>query len=317
MRTAPTAGRGHRPLPAGAPVALALLLTVFAPPGGGPGLAAQEGSDGARGAGSAPLAPSSVELPDPADLALDVVSGDGQFWYLGRQLRSPMVFRVSGPGVDARSCSFIQVGFRSEDADRVTPVVGDPAWDGGECRVSAWWSLGTGVGRQHLRAEILGGGGRATAHATARQGARLFFGGAWTPRQDAWTVREGSGDDAYVRTVPATGAFRPVLGVDFPLIPSRDRIRLAAAAASPRLDQFFFFGFSVLQALMVGQAQEGSPVDLHMGFQLSRREVAVRGPGCAPEPVCTSSDLRFGGLSLMVTVDGGSAFRGLAGTVLK
>jgi hypothetical protein len=296
---------------------LLLLLAAAALSGGGAGVAAQEGNGGVGDASSAPLAPSSVLLPRAEDLALEVVAGNGQFWYLGRQLRAPMVFRVSGPGVDARSCSFIPVGFSSEDADRVTPLVGDPVWEEGQCRVNAWWSLGMGVGRQHLRGEILGGGGRATAHATARQGARLFFGGAWTPRQDGWAVVEGSGAAARVRPVAATGAFRPVLGVDFPLLPSRDRVRLAAAAASPRLDQFFFFGFSVLQALLVGQAQEGSPVDLHMGFQLSRREVARSGPGCAPEPVCTSSDLRFGGLSLMVTVDGGSAFRGLAGTVLR
>jgi hypothetical protein len=267
--------------------------------------------------GTAALAPSSVVLPRAVDLALELTSGDGQHWYLGRQLRAPLVFRISGPGVDRSTCSFIPVGFSSDDADRVTPLVADPAWEGEGCFVKAWWSLGDGVGRQHVRGEILGGGGRATAHAKARQGARLFFGGAWTPMQDSWRRIEGSGEAATIRTVSGTGAFRPVVGVDFPAWPSLDRLRLAAAAASPRLDQFFFFGFSGLQALLFGPAQEGSPVDLHVGFQLSRREVARSGAACGGVSPCTTSDLRFGGLSFILTVDGGSAFKGFAGTILR
>ncbi len=266
-----------------------------------------------------PLSAAAGAAPEvTVPVSLEVVAGDGQFWYLGRQLRAPVVFRLSGPEVTPDRCPLFRVAFTSEDAERVSPVTGDPAWDGGGCLVRAWWSLGHGVGRQHLRAEVVGGGGRrATAHAVARQGARLFFGGAWTPRQERWTTLEGSGENASVRTVEPTGAFHPVVGVDFPVWPSRDRLRLAAAAASPHLDRYFFFGFSGLQAFLFGQAQEGSPVDLHLGFQLSRREVGVSGERCAPRPACTTRDLRFSGLSILVTVDGASTFRGLAGAVLR
>ena len=177
------------------PGSLLLLLAAAALSGGGAGVAAQEGNGGEGGVSSTPLAPSSVLLPRAEDLALEVVSGNGQFWYLGRQLRAPMVFRVSGPGVDARSCSFIPVGFSSEDADRVTPLVGDPVWEAGECRVNAWWSLGTGVGRQLSRAEILGEGAGATGHAPVPARARSLLRGAGPPAgcwaDGDWRVEEG------------------------------------------------------------------------------------------------------------------------------
>lgn len=303
-----------------------VLLPAVLPPGGGSALAAQGGGAGGPGGAAAravrgPAADAAgIVVAGPAATAasLELVSGDGQFWYLGRQLRAPIVFRLSGPEVDPDQCPLFRVAFNSEDADRVSPLLGDPRWEEGQCLVRVWWSLGNGVGRQHLRAEVVGGDGRrATAHAVARQGARLFFGGAWTPRQDGWTTLDGTGENASVRTIDPTGAFHPILGVDFPAWPSRDRVRLAAAASSPHLDRFFFFGFSGLQAFLFGQAQEGSPVDLHLGFQLSRREIGLSGERCAPRPTCTSRDLRFGGLSLLVTVDGASTFRGLAGAVLR
>lgn len=302
---------------------VAVLLAVSIP-GQAQGEQAQgEQTQGEQGEGGASSpgtsAPAPVPPPgSPAEpLTLAVITGEGQFWYVGRQLREPVVFRISGTGLEEAGCHDLRVYFTSDDAERVSPVVGDPRWEEGECRVRAWWTLGYGVGRQHLRAELPAGGRRATTHAVARQGARIFFGGAWTPRQDGWTELRDDAEGPSLRNVQPTGAFRPVLGVDFPAWPTQDRIRLAAAAASPHLDQFFFFGFSGLQAFLFGPAQEGSPVDLHLGFQLSRREVGRNGPACDPDPACTVRDLRFGGFSVLVTVDGASAFRGLAGAVLR
>jgi len=271
----------------------------------------------AAGIGQQPsTAPPPPGLGD-GNVILELVSGDGQSWYLGRQLREPLVFRITGQGMGSAECRDLRVYFSSEDAERLSPLVGDPTWEDGDCLVRTWWTLGFGIGRQHLRAEVPGHSRRASAHAVARQGARIFFGGAWTPRQDGWSeVHSGDGGPS-LRGVEPTGGFHPILGVDFPLWPSLDRLRMAAAAGSPHLDRYFFFGFSGLQAFLFGPAQEGSPVDLHLGFQLSRREVGQRGDRCAPELVCSRRDLRFGGFSALVTIDGASTFRGLAGAVLR
>lgn len=249
------------------------------------------------------------------DHGLQAVDGTGQYWYTGRQLRRPIVVELRGE--DPRTCPARRVTFDAGEDGDVSPRAAAARWIDGRCLAEGWWSLGATVGIQHVQAR-LDGGGEVTFRAVARQGARIFFGGAWTPREEAWVERvEPSDGAAYLRENEPGGVFRPIIGVDFSLWPSWRKVRMGVGASAREIDRYFYFGLSALQALVFGPGQEGSAVDVHVGVQLSRRDVGVSGASCAPEAVCTRRDLRFSGLTFMVTVDGASAFRGLAGAVLR
>lgn len=246
---------------------------------------------------------------------LEAVDGTGQYWYTGRQLRSPLVVELRGE--TAGSCGNRRVTFDAGEDGDVSPAVAAARWAEGRCTAEGWWSLGSTVGVQHVRAR-LDGGGEASFQAVARQGARIFFGGAWTPREERWVeLVEPDEGSPYLRETDPTGVFRPIVGVDFALWPSWRTVRMGVAAAAREIDRYFYFGLSGLQAFVFGPGQEGSAVDVHFGIQLSRRDVGVSGAACAPATVCTRRDLRFSGVSFMITVDGASAFRGLAGAVLR
>jgi hypothetical protein len=212
------------------------------------------------------------------------------------------------------------VAFDTGGDGEVSPALAVAEWDGERCVARGWWTLGPTVGVQHARASLPGGAPTSSVvfQAVSRQGARIFFGGAWTPMQSSWTelVPTSSGPGE-LREVEGRGVFRPVVGVDFPIWPSWRRVRLAVGAGAREMDRHFYLGVSALQALVFGPGQEGSAVDVQVGIQLSRREVGISGPRCAPNPVCTRSDLQFGGIAFLVTVDGASAFKGLAGAVLR
>ena len=245
--------------------------------------------------------------------------GTGQFWYTGRQLREPLSVMI--PGEDAEGCGRRRVVFDAGEDGEVSPSVAHAVWDGSSCRAEGWWSLGNTIGMQHARATLEGGAetGAVTFQATARQGARIFFGGAYTPREEGWVelVASGASSPAGLRDVQPTGYFRPIVGVDFPLWPEWHRVRVAVGASAREIDRYFYLGISALQGLIFGPGQEGSAVDVHAGIQLSRRDVGLTGAACAPAAVCTRRDLRFSGVTFMVTIDGASAFRGLAGAVLR
>lgn len=244
--------------------------------------------------------------------------GTGQFWYAGRQLRQPLAVTISGE--DAASCAHRRVAFDAGADGAVSPRVALAVWDGSSCRAEGWWSLGPTIGIQHARATLEDAPefGAVTFQAVARQGARIFFGGAYTPREEGWVeLVDEEGTAAGLREVPPTGFFRPIMGVDFALWPSWHRVRVAVGASAREIDRYFFFGISALQGLVFGPGQEGSAVDVHAGIQLSRRDVGLSGAACAPAAFCTRRDLRFSGVTFMVSIDGASAFRGLAGAVLR
>lgn len=261
-----------------------------------------------------------VRVADTSPATLEIVGRARQYWYTGRQLRRPL--RVELSDESAETCGRRQVVFDAGADGQVSPAAARPRWIEGSCRAEAWWRLGPTVGVQHAVAHLDGGSDVAavTFQAIARQGARIFFGGAYTPREEGWVElveSEDGSEPARLQEVEPTGYFRPIVGVDFPLWPEWQRIRVAVGASAREIDRFFFFGLSALQGLVFGPGQEGSAVDVHAGIQLSRRDVGVAGEPCAPDPICSRRELRFSGLTFMVSIDGASAFRGLAGAVLR
>lgn len=259
-------------------------------------------------------------------------SGDGQWWFAGRQLPRPLRLEITGVG-EASACRHTAVVFSPTENGSASPdtVYGD--WQDTRCIARVRWNLSDRVGRQHLQASLAGRPDERTLfEATGRQGARVFFGVGYTPRQDSYTqlvtrsdtavVQQGDTtrflvqDSTFVRTVDAKAGVFPIMGVDFPLWPSFGRVRLSAAM-SVRQDNVFFFGMSGLQAFVFGESAEASAIDLHLGLQLSRRDVGLQGATCAPAQFCQRSDLRVAGFSLLLTVDSASAFRGLASTILR
>lgn len=257
-----------------------------------------------------------AQVADEATVRLTVASGADQIWYVSRQLRTPVVIEVEG--VDAARCAEQVVRFASGGDGEVSPHLARPQWTAGRCRAEGWWRLGETVGVQHLSAAAEDGGDPVVVQAIARQGARIFFGGAWTPSEDRWTELVTVGDGApYLTAHAGESVFRPVIGVDFPLWPTFRFVRMGVGASAREIDRHFYFGFSLLQSLVFGPGQEGSAVDVHAGIQLSRRDIGHQGAVCGPAAFCTRRELRFSGLVLLVTIDGASAFRGLAGSVLR
>lgn len=276
---------------------------------------------GARGAAAQTVRGAAAQtVQGAAARTIQVAEGADQFWYTGRQLRRPLQVHISDE--TAETCGRRRVVFDAGTDGQVSPEVARPVWLDGACRAESWWRLGPTVGMQHAVAQLEGTPDvdAITFQATARQGARIFFGGAYTPREDGW-IELVESDDATVpsrlREVAPTGYFRPIVGVDFPLWPEWHRVRVAVGASAREIDRFFFLGVSALQGLVFGPGQEGSAVDVHAGIQLSRRDVGRSGDACAPEPLCTRRELRFSGVTFMVSIDGASAFRGLAGAVLR
>ena len=271
------------------------------------------------GVGGPGVVGASLDYVGAAGIEAQLTSdGAGQYWYAGRQLRRPLIVTIAGES--AESCGRRRVVFDAGEDGAVSPGVALATWDGSSCRAEGWWSLGTTIGIQHARATLEGGSevGEVTFQAVARQGARIFFGGAYTPREERWVELVDDGDaPAGLREVQATGYFRPIVGVDFALWPSWNRVRVAVGASAREIDRYFYFGISALQALVFGPGQEGSAVDVHAGIQLSRRDMGVSGAACAPAAFCTRRDLRFSGVTFMVSIDGASAFRSLAGAVLR
>lgn len=242
--------------------------------------------------------------------------GTDQYWYTGRQLRQPVVVEL--PADSEAGCIAQEVHFDAGDDGEVSPAVAQGRWRDGRCRAEGWWRLGETVGVQHLRARTGATETAMVVRAVARQGARIFFGGAWTPREDGWVeLAEDDDGSPYLKQNDPSGIFRPVVGVDFPIWPSWRRVRMGVGASARDIDRFFYVGLSALQSLVFGPGQEGSAVDVHVGLQFARRDIGMTGSTCAPVAYCTRRDLRFGGLTFMVTVDGASAFKGLAGSVLR
>ncbi|MEZ4414227.1 MAG: hypothetical protein R3E10_00580 [Gemmatimonadota bacterium] len=264
--------------------------------------------------------------PDPGE------SGDGQSWFAGRQLPRPILLHIDNVP-DELACHRTAVVFRPSENGHPSPDTAYGAWSEGRCRVETRWNLADRVGRQHLKATLDGyPDERVVLEATGRQGARVFFGVAYTPRQDAYTTLVKTSDTAVVqagdttrfltydstsvRSIERRAGVFPIVGVDFPLWPSVERLRLSAAM-SVREDRIFFFGMSGLQAFVFGESAEASAIDLHLGLQLSRRDVGFEGAVCAPARFCSRSDLRVAGVTFLLTVDSASAFRGLASTLLR
>ncbi|MEK9500810.1 hypothetical protein WI372_07465 [Gemmatimonadota bacterium DH-20] len=270
---------------------------------------------GAQSVGAPPSPAAITDVSPSAEPGPTVVDGADQVWYLGRQLRQPVVIAV--PAESEADCMRHRVTFRAAGDGQVSPASAQAAWVWGRCEAESWWRLGETVGVQHLSAAVEGEA-EVVVRAVARQGARIFFGGAWTPSEDAWTELVTTGEAApYLKERAGGSVFRPVIGVDFALWPSWRQVRVGVGASAREIDRHFYFGLSVLQGLVFGPGQEGSAVDVHMGLQLSRRDIGRTGASCAPATFCTERDLRFSGLTFMVTIDGASAFRGLAGSVLR
>lgn len=266
-------------------------------------------------AASGPGPTASLQAQETAavsDAGVRLVDGGGQRWFTGRQVRDPVVLEV--PGVDAAACEAATVEFTATAGGDVSPAVAHATWRDGRCVAETRWQLGSVVGRQHLQARRAGASGALLVEADGRQGARVFFGGGYTPYETGFTALA---EDGTLVEQEGSGIFRPIIGVDFALWPDWTRVRAAVGASARELDRHFYFGLSGLQAFVFGPLQEGAAVDVHVGVQLSRRDVGAQGARCAPNPTCSVRALHFGGLAFLVTVDGASAFRGLAGAVLR
>lgn len=277
-----------------------------------------------------------IKAPAPAPTPLTLSSvprkglpalGDRQSWYEKRQLRDPIPVVIGGAKNEA-SCDSAQVVFRAvggstspdsvrgqwTEATKETP---------GSCTARAHWRLGEGVGRQHLRAHLVGNADESLQFtSTARALPRLTIGLVVSRPSgyhrleitaDTVTVTRTVGDSTVemkrvtttekAQEVERDFAMTPVLGFDWPMVPQWGRLRVSAAASLASPTQDWFFGVSLVQ-IAVGLPHEAVGVSLHGVVHVSRRTVVKNPEACLQRQSCgTGDELVPASVGFMFTVD--------------
>lgn len=283
--------------------------------------------------------------------ALALVSPRTRFWYEKRQLRAPIDVRITDfdGDCDANLVVFRPVtGSGSASPDTVRASESDE--DGGGCMARAWWRLGEGVGRQHLRVALADEPSRFTiataiGRALPRIGAgvvatndfRSYFVVGDTNRVVRVTRRVAlysptgvsMGDSTVsvdsvvrvrtIREVQDDWFTTPTVSVDFPLVADLDRLRLSLGVSLKDPARDWYIGFSPLQAIW-GVTHENIGVDLHLVMHAGRRRV-LSNPGCRDDrdlSDCRDEDRLFLplGYGFSAFVDG-TALLGTLGTIFK
>lgn len=254
-------------------------------------------------------------------------SGLNQHWMAGTQLRHPLSFEIVGPVSEAEcrraATTFEAIGEKS----LASPKTVRPTWHtSSQCVASARWVLANHVGRQHIRATLEGHPGASLdGEVVARSFARVMVGlgleffatdfeGVSVVRSDTiWTfngteLRRVVDDSSAVAQQTVSSTVRPFVLVDFPPIPTWERLRVGVGAALNDLDEYFVVSASLLQPGW-GVQMEAIPVDLHLFLEFRRRSEA-RTSGCAGgKAFCTEKTLALHGIGLMGVFDAGSTIQ--------
>lgn len=282
---------------------------------------------------------------------LALVSPNTRYWYEKRQARAPIDVRITNfeGACDANVVVFRPVA-GSGSASPDTVRAGESDEDGGGCMARAWWRLGEGVGRQHMRIALADEPSRFTiTTAIARALPRIGAGVAVTNDFRSYhvvgdtsrTVRVtrrialysptgvSLGDSTVavdsvvpgrtIREVRDDVFTTPTVSVDFPLFTNWDRVRVSFGVSLKDPARDWYVGFSPLQALW-GVTHENVGVDLHFVMHAGRRRV-LSNPGCRSDREfsdCRDEDRLFLplGYGVAAFVDG-TALLGTLGTIFK
>jgi hypothetical protein len=272
---------------------------------------------------------------------LGLVSPQTRFWYERRQLRAPIDVRVTD--FDGE-CEENLVVFRpvsgSGSASPDTVRAGESDEDGGGCMARAWWRLGEGVGRQHMRIALadepsrftvvtaigralprIGAGVVATkdyrSHFVVGDSSRVvrvtrriaLYSPAGVALGDSTVAVDSVVRIRTIREVREDWFTTPVVSVDFPLIANLDRLRVSLGVSLKDPARDWYLGFSPLQAIW-GVTHENLGVDLHVVMHAGRRRV-LSNPGCRSDmdlSDCRDEDKLFlpMGFGVSAFVDGTS-----------
>jgi hypothetical protein len=249
----------------------------------------------------------------PSSLSLAAVSGNDQWWYQNLQLRRPV--RVAIVGAPSSSeCEAATVIFRAVGGT-AAPDTANGTWQSGGwpgCVAQSWWHLSNDVGTQALRA-TLPNGSNVTFRAHARELPRVVIGVAvdrkhslWEAKTDTETIHvthTTSGgavafDSLITTTKPshtaAAWTFTPTVGVDFPIHPQVEPIRVSLLTTLKDPERNLFVGLSVPQ-LLRGVAQESVGFDFHLTMHVERVTTLKDPTACGLDPAkCdTRNPLRY------------------------
>ncbi len=271
-------------------------------------------------------------------------SGDKQAWFVGAQLKKPL--RVTIPQLnrpaDRSACEKSVVVFRPFGGGSVAPDSARATYDrdAQACTAAARWTLGDAVGQQSTVAQLVNGGtgSRQIFTATARQPARLAVGFSITFFQTDFdeiqsttrsvkTTRVDSSGTTIEETLTMTETdsvpkrdprgvdFDPIVGVDFPLVPSWGGVRLFTGVSIKEPTRFVYVSFSILQPFFT-TLMEATAVDLRLGFRFARRTIALSGSDCDNgESLCKGDRIHVDGPTLLVSVDGTKIIGTILGSV--
>jgi hypothetical protein len=284
-------------------------------------------------------------------MRLVALDGEGQHWYVGKQLRKPIVLSIEPPpgaGEPSKDdCSGNAVVFRTKEGT-LLPDTAMAEWDvsRGKCLLRARWKLGDVVGTTQAQATIVGSKTPPlTLNASAHALPWLGFGLAWTrvsaydrvaqktksfrvARRFATVSGLDSAEIAYdsvdSRTIPdlstAQSVLSPTIGANFPLslwAEGAARIRLSVAADIKRPLTDWFVGASPLR-LFSGLASEAIGGDIQLVLHISRRELLKDKTGCSSGNGCeVRPTTRVVGAGVMVQVSGETVLSTLVGAIAK
>jgi hypothetical protein len=284
--------------------------------------------------------------------ALRTHSGDGASWFEKAPLRHPVVveiLRADAPVGTSRyitaedSCASIRVAFTRVASGSLTPDTARATVDSAEvgenpdrlgCFARAYWTLGEGAGRRHVRAALVGGSATAannnlTYEAYARALPRLIGGILVTYNRSFLGARSAGERTVRVeRLLPdgsklaydstfstgrdtinsVDGNFGPAafVGVSTPVVPRWHRFAVTFGVDPGSIDRNWYAGISLLR-IPGGLAVESLPVDIHLLGHWGRTDVLVNRTACAERGECrTEDDVHWHGFAAMLSVDASS-----------
>jgi hypothetical protein len=213
-------------------------------------------------------------------------------WFVQRQLTDSTRVFVSNPTDDCGSnvVAFIPTpGDGTVSADSVRPTM-----EAGACVATTWWTLGSNVGRQHLRALLADERSKAVSvtaigRALPRLGAGLVVGYDHRSYQtlkdttlvihvthtvgDSLTIAQDSLVTRHtVSDVDSKVLIDPAIITDFPIVPQARWLRGMVGVSAKSPDRDFYLGFSALQPIY-GVTREGVGFDVQFVVHAGRREV--------------------------------------------
>jgi|GEM_PF-6783231 len=260
--------------------------------------------------------------PGTSRTLLPASRGGVPHWFVQRQLTDSTRVFITSPGSD---CSSNVVVFTPSVGDgTVSPDSVRGVMEGNACVATTWWTLGSNIGRQHLRAVLADERSKTlTMTAIGRGLPRLGGGLALIHDYRSFRVlKDSTAGDSTRTTVSKVGSewrTDPLIVSDFPVVPSARWLRGVLGVALKSPDRDFYVGISALQPF-VGVTREGVAYDLQFVMHAGRRKV-VRNSSCIADMVfddCQEKDkfLLPMGFGFVGFVDG-STLTSLLGTLFK